>query len=91
MGATYQSCKQGIEMSFPAYEMITSKTLRDLQLKLALSNKDMSELVGISEKTWLNRISAPSDTRIKLLSKLEYAYLVSKANKSKRTIQTTPP
>lgn len=79
MGATYQSCKQGIEMSFPAYEMITPKTLRDLQLKLALTNKEIAALVGVSEKTWLNRISAPSNTQIKLLSKLEYAYLVQAA------------
>lgn len=66
-------------MSFPEYEMITPKTLRDIQIALGLSNTAMAELLGVSEKTWLNRISAGKDTSVKLLSKLEYAYLVSKA------------
>lgn len=66
-------------MRFPEYEAITPQTLRVLQRKLALTNKEIAALVGVSEKTWLNRISAPSDTKIKLLSKLEYAYLVQAA------------
>lgn len=68
-------------MRFPEFDAITPKTLRDLQLKLALSNKDMAALVGVSEKTWLNRISAPNNTSIKLLSKLEYAYLIEAITK----------
>lgn len=62
-------------MTFPEYSEITAQTLRDLQLTLGRSNKAMAELVGVSEKTWRNRISAGTDTSIKLLSKLEYAYL----------------
>lgn len=67
-------------MHFPEYTEITPGTLRNLQLALGLNNKAMAELVGVSEKTWRNRISAGTDTSIKLLSKLEYAYLKSIAN-----------
>lgn len=67
-------------MHFPEYTEITPKTLRDLQLALRLNNKAMAELVGVSEKTWLNRISAGTDKNVKLLSKLEYAYLKSIAS-----------
>lgn len=66
-------------MIFPAYKEITAQTLRDLQAQLELSNKEIAHLVGVSDKTWLNRISAGSNRSVKLLSKLEYAYLVELA------------
>lgn len=68
-------------MTFPEYSEITAQTLRDLQLTLGHSNKAMAELVGVSEKTWRNRISAGTDTSVKLLSKLEYAYLKNRVTK----------
>jgi DNA-binding XRE family transcriptional regulator len=70
-------------MSFPSYEDITSQTLRDLQASIGLSSTSMAKLVGVSYKTWLNRVSASDTGSIKLLSKLEYAYLVDHARKLK--------
>lgn len=69
-------------MVFPDFDSITPKTLRELQIRIGLSNKDMAKLIGISEKTWLNRISAPIDTQIKLLSRLEYTHLKNMAMNS---------
>lgn len=66
-------------MHFPEYTEITPETLRKLQLALGLNNTAMAELVGVSEKTWRNRISAGTDKSVKLLSKLEYAYLKNRA------------
>lgn len=62
-------------MTLPDFKEVTPQTLKELQRLLGLSNDEISTLIGISTKTWLNRISAKEDTKIKLLSKLEYAYL----------------
>lgn len=74
-------------MTLPEFSKVTPQTLKDLQLLLGLSNDEISALVGVSTKTWLNRISAKEDTNIKLLSKLEYAYLkdLAMATSKKRT------
>lgn len=71
-------------MVFPEYAKITAQTLRDIQASLNLPNKQMAELVGVSEKTWLNRKSSDNSPAVKLLSKLEYAYLVE-LSKSRKT------
>lgn len=68
-------------MKHTEYKDISSKTLRELQERLGLNNVEMAELIGISYKTWLNRISADSESSRKLLSKLEYEHLLYLAEK----------
>lgn len=62
-------------MTLPTFSEITSQTLKDLQARLELNNEAMAALLGISVKTWQNRISANKEENRKLLSKLEYEYL----------------
>ncbi|MBS9434872.1 hypothetical protein [Photorhabdus hainanensis] len=57
------------------YQNITHAFLIETQDKLGFSDQEMADLLGIALKTWYNRKSNNSVKR-KLLSKLEYEYLV---------------
>lgn len=60
-------------MSFDK-EMITPAKLKELRDQLGYSNQQMADLLGISSQTWLNKISASSNSG--KISKLEFEFLL---------------
>ena len=56
---------------------INAAELRRIQEKLNYSNSDMGELLGISSKTWSNKISpSGAKTGAGKIQKLEYEFLL---------------
>ncbi|WP_350422024.1 antitoxin Xre-like helix-turn-helix domain-containing protein, partial [Proteus mirabilis] len=49
---------------------ITKETLKNLRSELNYNNAQMADLLGISEKTWKNKISGEGK-----ISKLEYEFM----------------
>jgi DNA-binding CsgD family transcriptional regulator len=58
---------------------ITANILIEIRDAIGYSNQQMAELLGISEKTWLNRISATGTAA--RISPLEYQYLLLLADR----------
>ncbi|EMQ5760185.1 antitoxin Xre-like helix-turn-helix domain-containing protein [Proteus mirabilis] len=50
---------------------ITKETLKNLRSELNYNNAQMADLLGISEKTWKNKISGEGK-----ISKLEYEFML---------------
>lgn len=53
---------------------ITADMLIEIRDAIGYSNQQMADLLGISEKTWLNRISATGTAA--RISPLEYQFLL---------------
>lgn len=58
--------------------IITKETLINLRDSLGYNNSQMAQLLGISEKTWKNKISNGNSGKI---NKLEYEFLLLLAGK----------
>ena len=58
--------------------MITPEKLKELRDQLGYSNHEMAQLLGIGDQTWLNKISATSNSG--KISKLEYEFLLLLVN-----------
>ncbi|WON75544.1 helix-turn-helix transcriptional regulator [Serratia sp. UGAL515B_01] len=58
--------------------MITPEKLKELRDQLGYSNHEMAQVLGISDQTWLNKISAKSNSG--KISKLEYEFLLLLVN-----------
>lgn len=54
--------------------LLTPDALRAIQAEAGLNNAQIANLLGISEKTWMNRISKTGGTGS--LRKLEYEFLL---------------
>lgn len=54
--------------------ILTPDTLRAIQTEAGLDNVQIANMLGISEKTWMNRISKTGGTGS--LRKLEYEFLL---------------
>jgi transcriptional regulator with XRE-family HTH domain len=53
---------------------ITPEKLKEFRDQLGYSNHEMAKLLGISDQTWLNKISAKSNSG--KISKLEYEFFL---------------
>lgn len=58
---------------------ITADMLIEIRDAIGYSNQQMADLLGISEKTWLNRISATGTAA--RISPLEYQFLLLLADR----------
>ncbi|WP_340621902.1 hypothetical protein [Xenorhabdus siamensis] len=59
-------------------ELITKEKLIELRNDIECSNQQMANLLGVSLKTWLNKISDGNSGKI---NKLEYEFLLLLAGK----------
>lgn len=59
--------------------IITPEKLKELRDQLGYSNHEMAKLLGVSDQTWLNKISATSNSG--KISKLEYEFFLLLVNK----------
>lgn len=58
--------------------IVTPERLKELRDQIGYSNHEMAQLLGVSEQTWWNKISAKSNSG--KISKLEYEFLLLLVN-----------